>query len=109
MPQNYFYPYTQASRAEDKIPSMTYAILVENLIPLTDMGVIAPGNPITMLVAARLVDRTRIAQSGISAATIKRALGEYRAHPKAVFGIVKALEQALGVLARGPARAEAEA
>jgi len=100
MPQNYFYPYREARRAEDTIPSMSYAELVENLIPLTDMRVLEPGNPITMLVAARLVDRTRIARSGMAASTLKRVLGEYRAHPRAVFGIVKALEQAVETMLR---------
>ncbi|GEM_PF-5797794 len=98
MPPNYTYSYTQASRAEEMIPSMTYTGLVENLVALTDLGVLAPGDPATMLVAARLVDRARIARSGITVNTLKRALGEYRAHPRAVFGIIKALEQALAVV-----------
>ncbi len=105
MPQNYFYSYTEASRAEEKIPSMSYAVLLANLVQLTELGVLAPGNPVTMLVAARLVDRTRIQNSGVAASSIKRALAEYRAHPKAVYGIVKALEQAVGVASRGAAAA----
>jgi hypothetical protein len=95
MPLNYFYPYTEAARAEEAIPSMTYAALVENLTQLTDLGVLGTDNPITMLVAARIVDRARIERSGISAAELLGALGEYRVHPKAVEGIVKALELAV--------------
>jgi|SRR5579872_174235 len=95
MPQNYFYSYTQAASAEERIPSMTYAELVENLGRLTTLGVLATGNPAAMLVAARLVDRARILRSGLAPSDLKRALGEYRAHPKAVYAIVKALEQAV--------------
>ena len=102
MPQNYPYFYSQAGRAEEQVPSMTYADLLANLVRLTDLGVIAPGNPVTMLVAARLVDRARIARSGVSAGVLKRALAEYRAHPGAVFGIVKALEQAVETVLRIP-------
>ncbi len=98
MPQNYLFPYTEAARAEESIPSMTYATLLENLSRLTDLGILAPENPVGMLVAARIVDRTRVQRSGLSALDLRRALEEYRKHPKAVFGIVKALEQALGHL-----------
>src|SRR5579862_709249 len=100
MLQNYFYSYSEAAYAEERIPSMTYAELVANLGRLTTVGVLAPGNPVTMLVAARLVDRARILGSGIAAADLKRILGEYCAHPKAVYGIVKALEQALETILR---------
>jgi hypothetical protein len=101
MPQNYFYSYAEASRAEEMIPSMTYAALLQNLGRLTDLGVLAHGNPVSMLVAARLVDRQRIERSGLSPAALKRALGEYRSHPNAVYGIVKALEQAVETSLRG--------
>lgn len=107
MLQNYLYPYTEAGRAEETIPSMTYATLVDNLGRLTDLGVIAPGNPVTMLVAARLVDRARIARSGITARAMQSALGAYRGHPKAVSGIVKALEQALRTMLEDEGQAAA--
>ena len=94
MPQNYFYSYSEAAQVEETIPTMTYTALVESLGRLTDLGVLAPQNPMGMLVAARLVDRSRIARSGLSAADLRRALEQYRKHPKAVYGIVKALEQA---------------
>ena len=94
MPQNYLFPYTEAARAEESIPSMTYATLLENLSRLTDLDILAPANPIGMLVAARIVDRSRIQRSGLSAMDLRGALEKYRQHPKAVFGIVKALEQA---------------
>ena len=102
MPQNYFYSHTQADRAEEMIPSMTYIDLVESLEQLTALGVLTPGDPVTMLVAARLVDRNRILRSGMTAAELKRALGQYRNHPRAVYGIVKALEQAVETILHAP-------
>jgi len=94
MPQNYFYPYTPAAQAEEDIASMSYATLVANLERLTNLGILTPDNPIAMLVAARIVDRARIARSGLTAVDLRRAADRYRTHPKAVYGIVKALEQA---------------
>ena len=98
MPMNYFYTEAEAARAEEAIPSMSYRELAQNLGVLTELGVIAPGNPATMLVAARLVDRARIRRSGFSAAEMFSALEQYRARRDAVEGIVKALERALSVL-----------
>jgi hypothetical protein len=95
MPQNYFYSYSELTRVEETIPSMTYATLLDNLVRLTEMGVLTANNPVAMLVAARIVDRTRIARSGINTGTLQQTLREYREHPKAVYGIVKALETAL--------------
>jgi hypothetical protein len=60
MLMNYSYIDTETARAEDMIPSMSYAALLDNLIWLTRLGVLAPGNPTSMLVVARLVDRARI-------------------------------------------------
>ena len=94
MPQNYFHN-RDARRAEDSIPSLSYTALVESLPRLTDLGVIAHGNPAAMLVVARLVDRTRIERSGITRAELRQALAAYLAHPKAFFPVVKALEQAV--------------
>ncbi len=95
MPQNYFYSYSEAMRAEEAIPSMTYAALVRGLGWLTDIGVLREQNPVAMLVAARIVDRDRIRRSGMTTGELLRALEEYRAHRWAVTGIVKALEQAV--------------
>lgn len=100
MPINYLYPEAEAARAEESIPSMSYHTLVENLGRLTELGVVAPENPATMLVAARLVDRSRIQRSGVSAVELRSALENYRRRPDAVAGIVKALEQAAGLAGR---------
>lgn len=94
MPQNYLYSYAQTTQAEEMIPSMSYRELVENLGRLTEAGALAPGNPAGMLVAARLVDRVRIERSGVGAVELECALERYRARRDAVYGIVKALEQA---------------
>ena len=98
MPMNYLYTEAEAARAEEAIPSMSYRELVENLGYLAELGVIAPGNPATMLVAARLVDRARVRRSGMVESEMRSALEQYRARRDAVEGIVKALERALSVL-----------
>jgi hypothetical protein len=95
MPLNYLYSEAEAARAEEQIPSMTYRTLLSELGRLTDLEVIAPDNPAAMLVAARLVDRRRIQQSGVNHHELSVALEEYRLRRDAVPGIVKALEHAL--------------
>ena len=95
MSMNYLSLDTEARCAEESIPSMTYRTLLENLSRLTVLGVIAPQNPATMLVAARLVDRARILRSGVTAAELRHALDAYRAQKRSIYGVVKALEQAL--------------
>jgi hypothetical protein len=95
MPMNYLFIDTEARRAEELIPSMPYRTLLENLGRLTLLGVIAPQNPVTMLVVARLVDRARILRSGVTAAELRRALEAYKSAGKPIHGVVKALEQAL--------------
>jgi len=96
MPLNYLFPYTEAARAEEMIPLMTYRTLLQELPRLADIGVLVAENPVCMLVAARIVDHGRMLRSGISPVDLARALEQYRRHPKAVPGIVKALEQAGG-------------
>jgi len=98
MPLNYLYLEAEAARAEESLPSMSYRALVENLGRLSELGVVAPENPATMLVAARLVDRSRIRQSGMSGSELRSALDQYRRRRDAVDGIVKALEGALAFL-----------
>lgn len=95
MSMNYLSLDTEARQAEESIPSMPYRTLLENLGRLTTLGVIAPQNPVTMLVAARLVDRARIQQSGVSAVELRRALEAYKSGANPIYGVVKALEQAL--------------
>lgn len=94
---NYLFINTDAERAEEMIPSMSYATLVENLGRLTELGVIAPESAVTMLVVARLVDRSRIIRSRVSSRELQRALDDYRNGTKwnPVYAVVKALEQAV--------------
>jgi hypothetical protein len=94
---NYIHSYTEAAYAEEMIPSMTYTGLLESLGRLTDLGLIAPENPVTMLVVARIVDRTRILRSGVSAAEVRFVLESYRRR-KPVDAVVHALERALETL-----------
>jgi hypothetical protein len=91
----YFYTESEASRAEEMIPSMNYATLLENLERLTDLGVIAPGSAVSMLVVARLVDRTRIRRSGFAVEALQSRLDAYRAGRNPVHAVVKALERAV--------------
>jgi hypothetical protein len=97
MPMNYLYTYSEAAHAEEMIPSMTYATLLENLVRLTKLGVIAPENPVTMLVVARIVDRSRILRSGVTTLELQRALDAYR-EARPVLAVEKALEKALETL-----------
>ena len=102
---NYLHTEAEAAHAEESIPSMSYRTLVENLGRLTELGVVAPENPATMLVAARLLDRSRIQRSGVSAGELHSALENYRRRPDAVAGIVKALERAATLAVRGKSAA----
>jgi hypothetical protein len=89
------YTDAQVARAEELIPSMSYAALLDNLIWLTDVGVLAPENPISMLVVARLVDRARLRRSGVSVERLRAALNAYRSSSNPAVAVVKALEQAI--------------
>lgn len=95
MPMNYLSIETEARQAEELIPSMSYRTLLENLGRLTALGVIAPQNPVTMLIAARLVDRPRILRSGVTASELRRALEAYKDGVNPNQGVVQALQQAL--------------
>jgi hypothetical protein len=97
MPVTYFYTDNEASRAEEMIPSMTYATLLENLGRLTDLGVICSGSAVSMLVVARLVDRSRIRRSGVSAETLQRTLDTYQRANAPVQAVIRALERAVGI------------
>jgi len=94
---NYSFLSQAARRAEERIPAMGYGEMLENLGRLTELSVLAPENPISMLVVARLVDRTRILNSGIGSKQIHSALNRYRngRRWRPVEGVIKALEQAL--------------
>jgi hypothetical protein len=96
MPVTYFDSYdAQSPLAEDIVLTMSYPGLLDNLGRLTELGIIGPHDPVTMLVGARIVDRSRIAKSGIHAADIRSALQKYLQTANAVPGIVKALEVAV--------------
>ena len=75
---------------------MSYATLVNNLGRLTEIGAIGPGNPATLLVVARLVDRTRIHRSGLSSAQLRQAMNAYRTG-KPSMAVIRALEQAVEI------------
>jgi len=98
MLMNYSHIDAEAARAEELIPSLSYAALLDNLVWLTKLGVLAPGNPASMLVVARLVDRARIRRSGITVDQLRASLEAYRASSKPVYAVVKALEQAIASL-----------
>lgn len=94
---NYIFLNSDAERAEEMIPSMSYATLVGSLGSMTKLGLLAPGNPASMLVVARLVDRTRIRRSGMRADDLRIALRTYLTGTewKPQYAVVKALEQAV--------------
>jgi hypothetical protein len=98
MLMNYSYIDSEMARAEEMIPSMSYSMLLDNLNWLSKLGVLAPGNPASMLVVARLVDRARIRRSGITVDRLRTALDGYRASANPVVAVVKALEQAIASL-----------
>jgi len=98
MLMNYSYIDSEMARAEEMIPSMSYSMLLDNLSWLTRLGVLAPGNPASMLVVARLVDRARIRRSGITVDRLRTALDTYRGSAGSVVAVVKALEQAIASL-----------
>lgn len=92
---NYFYLEAEAARVEEMIPSMSYAELLENLTRLTELGVLTPGNPASMLVVARLADRARFRRSGVTLDQLRAALERYRTSANPACAVVKAIEQAV--------------
>jgi hypothetical protein len=75
---------------------MSYTALVNNLGRLTEIGAIGPGNPATLLVVARLVDRTRIQRSGLRAEDLRKAMSSYRVGRPSM-AVIRALEQAIEI------------
>jgi hypothetical protein len=86
-------PFTNARRAEDLLPQLSYRDLVRQLGPLTSLRVIREGSPSAMLVVARLIDRSRISRSGIRAGELREALEAYRRGTR--WNPVAAVENAL--------------
>jgi hypothetical protein len=104
--------FTDAESAEDLIPTLAYADLLQRLGPLTALGVLREGSPSAMLVVARIIDRGRIARSGLTRNQLRAALEQYRKGPewRPVTAVESALEQAMETAARGSAaRAGSEA
>ncbi|HTS75080.1 MAG TPA: hypothetical protein VMG40_02695 [Bryobacteraceae bacterium] len=97
---NYFSIDLEAARAEEQIPSMSYRELLENLTRLTELGVLTPENPASMLVVARLADRARFRRSGLTLDELRDALERYRACADPARAVVKAIEQAIANFGR---------
>jgi hypothetical protein len=68
----------EIDRAEDLIPKLTYRQLVENLPQLAVAGVLEEGSLPMMLVVARLLDRRRMRESGMSSVDLKQGLEYFR-------------------------------
>lgn len=85
----------EAGLAEERIPSMDYRTLLSELGRLTELGVLAPETPATMLVVARLIDRARILRSGVTAVELRGALRAYLKQRQPVYSVVKALDRAI--------------
>jgi 60 kDa SS-A/Ro ribonucleoprotein len=79
---------------EALLDTMPYGAMLRHLPRLTSIGVIAPQGESTALVAARLVDRRRIARAKVSPVTLLNTLLNYR-HMYSVPAIAAALEEAL--------------
>jgi 60 kDa SS-A/Ro ribonucleoprotein len=81
---------------EALLEHMSYATMINSLGKLTQVGVIGPGSLHTGLVAARIVDRGRIARSGIHPVELVSARAEYAGGSRwtPVAGIVDALDEA---------------
>jgi hypothetical protein len=95
---NYFYLEIEAARAEDSIPSMSYVQLLDNLVRFAELGVLAPDNPASMLVVARLGDRARFRRSGLTFDQLSAAVERYRRSVHADPSVAKAIELAIAPL-----------
>lgn len=89
-----------ADRAEEIIPALSYRQLTENLGSLAEMGVLTEGSLPMMLVVARLVDRRRLLNSGMTCAELRRTRDAYRIATagKPLWTIETALEQAIKIV-----------
>ncbi len=63
---------------EALLQSMPYMALVRNLGKLTAVGLVQPQSPATALVVARLIDRKRVANSGVHPIALLAALLTYK-------------------------------
>lgn len=87
-----------ADRAEETLPFLSFRELLDKLEYFTDLGIIAEGSLPMMLIVARLVDRRRVLQSGLTSTEVERALVRYRAHGKTVQIMEDALDQTVRML-----------
>ena len=83
---------------ESLLTGMSVAEIVDNLTELADAGLLVEESPATALVVARLIDRRRIASSGLTREVLSRARDKYAAHPRALTLVVRALDSTLARL-----------
>ena len=80
---------------EALLDSMPYAALIGHLGKLAAIGLLAPESPATALAVARLIDRRRVANSGVSPIALLGALQAYRrGKVEPIASITQALEEA---------------
>ena len=99
------------SGAQDLLPALSYAQLIDSLGPLTSLGAFEEGSLAGALAVARLIDRGRILRSGLKAGDLQKALDRYRQGEawRPVAAIGRALEQAAAIAAEVVLENEAEA
>ena len=87
---------------QDMLPSLGYRELLQSLPFLSDMGVLEDGSLPAALVSARLMDRSRILQSGMKSPELRDALAAYQrsAHGKPVPAVEGAILEALDTARR---------
>ncbi len=83
---------------ESLIENMSARDLALNLLQIADAGVLAEESAATALVVARLMDRRRVAASGLDAERVMRIRTEYARHPHALDVVLQALDSALASL-----------
>ncbi len=80
---------------ESLLGSMPYMALLRNIGTLTAVGLLQPHSPATALVVARLMDRKRIANSGVHPIALLAALQAYKRGKWApVANVIDALDEA---------------
>ena len=79
---------------ESLLTVMSYSDLIQNLAALASAGLLVDESPATALVVARLIDRRRAGQSGLTREDLSRAREEYARHPQSIRVVVDALDTA---------------
>lgn len=80
------------------LPDLSFAALVANLRAIADSGLLGEESAASALVVARLIDRRRALNSGLSSEDVARAREAYAAHPRAIRVVVDALDFAEEIL-----------